>query len=368
MINFEGSIMIFFQSMRIRSFIPALLVLVSCNQTPSDWIVGPFTRPVTDAVISPDATQTFFCPMRGEDVLWQESDTFNPAAAVKDGKICVLFRSEDNSATGIGSRTSRVGYAETTDGVTMEIAPEPVLFPGGDDWTWLDCPGGCEDPRVARTEDGLYVMFYTSFNRSVARLSVATSRDLKNWEKHGCVFADALDGKLVDEWTKSASIVTKLNGDDELVIEQFDGKYLMYWGEDFVNLATSTDLIHWTPMLGEDGELLEIIKPREGKFDSDLTECGPPAVHTKDGIVLIYNGKSAETGAYCAGQVLFDAKDPTKVLARTDEPFFVPELPFEKSGQYADGTVFVEGLVRYNHKWYLYYGCADSFVGVAIAE
>lgn len=344
-----------------------VLALASCSRTPSDWMIGPFTRPVSGPVISPDSTQVFMCPMRGEEMRWQESDTFNPGAAVKDGKICVLFRSEDNSATGIGSRTSRIGYAESTDGITMEIAPEPVLFPGGDEWEWLDCPGGCEDPRIAKTEDGLYVMTYTSFNRKTARLCIATSRDLKVWEKHGSAFADAPDGRLMDEWSKSASIVTRLNGDDELVIDQFDGKYLMYWGEDFVNLATSTDLIHWNPMVDENGELLELIKPREGKFDSDLTECGPPAVHTKDGIVLIYNGKSEETGAYCAGQVLFDAKNPTRVLARTDEPFFVPELAFEKSGQYVDGTVFTEGLVRYNHRWYLYYGCADSFVGVAVA-
>ena len=54
--------------------------------------------------------------------------------------------------------------------------------------------------------------------------------------------------------------------------------------------------------------------------------------------------------------------------ARLDEPFFKPEAPFEKSGQYRDGTVFTEGLVYKDGKLYLYYGCADSRVAVAIAE
>lgn len=357
--------------MRLRNVMVVLMpaLMISCGQTDysdAQWTLGPFERPVSDAIITPTAEAVFNCPMRGEPVKWMESDTFNPAATVKDGKIVILFRSEDNSATGIGSRTSRIGYAESSDGVKVEILPEPVLFPGGDEWEDLDCPGGIEDPRVARTEDGLYVMLYTSFNRKTARLCVATSRDLRHWEKHGPAFKGALGGKLDDEWSKSASIVTRLDDSGELVIDKINGKYLMYWGEEFINPATSDDLIHWTPMTDGDGEILEVVTPREGHFDSDLTECGPPAVHTEDGIVLIYNGKNSENGSYSAGQILFDAKDPTKVLARLDEPFFKPELPFERTGQYVDGTVFCEGLVHYKGKWFLYYGCADSMVGVAV--
>jgi len=352
-------------------FVTAVLsafVFSSCSsaEVSDSWMLGPFSRPVTDAVIKPDTSAVFFCPMSNDTVRWSESDTFNPAATTCDGKICILFRSEDNSATGVGSRCSRIGYAETTDGITMSIAPEPVLYPADDQWAELDNPGGIEDPRVAKTEDGLYVMLYTSWNHKVARLCAATSRDLKNWEKHGPVFRGQLGGILDDDWTKSASIVTRLDEKGDLVIDKFDGKYLMYWGEEFINPATSEDLIHWTPMTDENGDILKVVLPREGRFDSSLTECGPPAVHTEDGIVLIYNGKSKETGAYSAGQVLFDEENPAKVLARLDEPFFKPELSFEKTGQYVDGTVFCEGLVHYHGSWYLYYGCADSMVGVAV--
>jgi predicted GH43/DUF377 family glycosyl hydrolase len=45
-----------------------------------------------------------------------------------------------------------------------------------------------------------------------------------------------------------------------------------------------------------------------------------------------------------------------------------PELPFEKTGQYGAGTTFAEGLVRFANKWFLYYGCADSLVGVVVAN
>ncbi|HAS59844.1 MAG TPA: pesticidal protein Cry15Aa, partial [Algoriphagus sp.] len=43
-----------------------------------------------------------------------------------------------------------------------------------------------------------------------------------------------------------------------------------------------------------------------------------------------------------------------------------PELPFEKSGQYPEGTTFLEGLVYFQGAWYLYYGTADSMVGVVV--
>jgi predicted GH43/DUF377 family glycosyl hydrolase len=66
--------------------------------------------------------------------------------------------------------------------------------------------------------------------------------------------------------------------------------------------------------------------------------------------------------------VLFDAKEPGRVIARLDKPFFVPTEPFEKSGQYPAGTVFVEGLVYHKDKWFLYYGCADSRVAVAVYD
>ena len=236
---------------------------VAVEEQSGQWILGPFVRPEgVNPVISPQPT-TFQCPMRKQPVRWEESDTFNPAATVKDGKIVVLYRAEDNSAQGIGKRTSRIGYAESTDGVTMSQADAPVLFPSEDDFKEIEWEGGCEDPRVAMTEDGLYVMLYTAWNRNLPRLAVATSRDLKNWTKHGLAFAKAYNGRFANIASKSASIVTGVK-DGRLVIEKVDGKYFMYWGENAVCAATSDNLTDWTPVLNENNELREIAKPRSG--------------------------------------------------------------------------------------------------------
>lgn len=342
-----------------------------------DWAFGGFVRPEgKNPIIVPDTTTKFFCPMHKDSVGWEESDTFNPAAAVKGGKIYVLYRAEDNSATGIGKRTSRIGLAESVDGIAMTLRKEPVLYPAEDNAKDLEWPGGCEDPRVAMTEDGVYVMFYTGWNRQVPRLCVATSKDLITWEKHGLAFGKAYDGRFQNLESKSASIVTKIV-DGKQVIAKVNGKYLMYWGERMINAAESDDLINWTPQLNSEGDLRGLIYPRPKYFDSALTECGPPAIITDKGILLLYNGKNRidyqrderfNAGTYSAGQVLFDLSDPTKVIGRLDVPFFRPIADFEKSGQYVDGTVFIEGLAFLNNKWYLYYGCADSKVGVAIYD
>lgn len=343
-----------------------------------DWALGGFVRPEkANPIITPNPSSQFDCPMQGKKIGWEESDVFNPAATVRDGKICILYRAEDNSATGIGKRTSRIGLAESEDGIHVQRRSTPVLYPDKDNMKEYEWPGGCEDPRVAMTEEGVYVMAYTSWNRKVPRLCIATSRDLIKWEKHGPAFAKAYNGRFKDMACKSGSMVTKIEHGKQ-VLAKIDGKYFMYWGEHMVGAATSDDLVNWTPVLDDKNELAVVIKPRDQYFDSALTECGPPAVMTDKGIVLLYNGKNQTNdhrrdkrftaGAYCAGQILTDAKDPMKVLQRLDVPFFRPMASFEKSGQYVDGTVFIEGLVFFKNKWYLYYGCADSQVGVAVYD
>ena len=335
-----------------------------------DWAFGPFVRPAgVNPVIAPNPASVFDCPMRKRPLKWEESDTFNPAATVKDGRIVVLYRAEDNTFKGVGSRTSRLGYAESDDGSTFSRAPAPVLYPCEDAFKDLDWEGGCEDPRLAMTEDGLYVLTYTSWNKKVPRLSIATSRDLRNWTKHGLAFGKADGGKHANRGSKSAAIVQAPSAKDptRYVITKVNGKYLMYWGEACAEVATSDNLIDWQP-------LGVAMTPREGHFDSALTEVGPAALLTEKGILVFYNGKNRSDakadpdypyGVYCAGQALFDRNEPKKLLARLDRPYFCPEADFERTGQYKDGTVFTEGLVFFKGKWHLYYGCADSFVGYA---
>ena len=365
--------------MKNRSIKTLALILLArwafaCDaEADQTWQLGPFARPdKINPIITPDTNALFDCPMTGNPVRWEALHTFNPAAIVKNGRVYVFYRAEDaTGAMQIGGHTSRIGLAESQDGLHFVCRSQPVLFPSADDQKTNEWTGGCEDPRVVATEGGDLVMTYTEYcreeGRSIARLGVATSRDLVHWTKHGPAF-EKLGGDFGHRGCKSGAILTRLlNG--RLVAAKLLGKYWMYWGEGDIRLATSDDLVNWVP-----GPV--VLPARSGKFDSALAEAGPPAVITDRGIVLIYNGKNGDkngdpslpAGIYCGGQALFDTDHPERIRQRADVPFYKPEADFERTGQYRDGTTFLEGLVFFKGRWLLYYGCADSYVAVAVSD
>lgn len=155
------------------------IAFISCNEKKQqeepksdfpDWAWADFQRPEgLNPIISPREDTRFFCPVLKDSVAWESNDTFNPAATIYDGKVIVMYRAEDKSGEGIGRRTSRLGYAWSDDGLKFERKTTPVFYPDNDNQKELEWPGGCEDPRIAVTEDGTYVMMYTQWNRDKAR-------------------------------------------------------------------------------------------------------------------------------------------------------------------------------------------------------
>jgi predicted GH43/DUF377 family glycosyl hydrolase len=343
----------------------------------STWTVGPFEKPSgVNPVIAPSAAATVRSPINDSIVRWEQYATFNPAAIVRNGKVYLLYRAEDTSGdSAIGHHTSRIGLAESDDGLHFTRRATPVLYPDRDAQRENEWPGGVEDPRIVEREDGLYVLTYTQWNRKVPRLAVATSRDLVGWHKQGPAFAAASGGKYNAIETKSGAILCRFVG-DRCVATKVNGKYWMYFNVPDVLIATSDDCLAWSPIEDDNGRPLKVLSPRPGYFDSWLVEAGAPALLTDHGIVLFYNaGNSARYGdphvaarTYTAGQALFDARNPVRLFARTDVPFLSPSEPYERSGQYKEGTTFVEGLVRFKGHWLVYYGTADSRVAVAEAK
>jgi predicted GH43/DUF377 family glycosyl hydrolase len=318
---------------------------------------GPFAKPAQiNPVISPNP-----------NVAWEAYATFNPAAVVKDGKVFLLYRAEDASGTQeIGGHTSRLGLAESSDGLHFTRRETPVLFPDTDAQRQYEWPGGVEDPRIVQSDDGRYILTYTQWNRDVPRLAVATSRDLISWTKHGPAFAHAAATYMRTE-SKSGAILSRIEG-DHLIATRVNGKYWMYFGVPDLRIATSDNLVDWTPVEDAQGRAVKVLSARPEHFDSWLVEAGPPALLTPAGILVLYNAGSLPSHTYSAGQALFDPRDPTALIARADSAFIKPTETYERTGQYTAGTTFVEGLVHFRGRWFLYYGTADSRVGVAVWE
>lgn len=355
-----------------------LLLLLLLTSAVSAQTLAHWTRPTGAPVITPKPTSVFFDPITKEQVHWEALHTFNPGAVVRDGRVVVLYRAEDDSgADAIGMHVSRLGLATSADGIHFTRLPEPVFFAANDAQSSREVPGGVEDPRIVEAPDGTYILTYTQWSRkrSAYSIGIATSTDLIHWKKHGPAFGDT--GKYGKLHYKSAGIITQRVG-DKLVAARVDGKFWMYWGENPVRLATSSNLVHWKPVEDAFGSPLVLLKNRDGQPDSAFAEVGAPPVLTSEGIVVLYNAKNSvdpkltdpklAPGAYSVEQAVFDSRDPAHLISRTTTPVFQPQLPFERSGQYAAGTTFAEGLVWFQNVWWLYYGCADSFVGVAVSQ
>ncbi len=320
-------------SVHVKSCVKLFAVLLAlASQDSASWPFGAWQRASETPVISP----------QGDG--WESAGTFNPSVILRDSKIVMLYRAQDKAGT------SRLGYAESADGIHFTRRSQPVFSPEKD----YEKDGGVEDPRLVQFGD-TYYLTYTGYNKKDAQLCLATSKDLIHWERRGIILP-AYKGNWNVRWTKSGAIVPK----------KIDGKYWMYFlgtsqdNKDQMGLASSTDLLHWT-----EATETPVLPAREGKFDSRVVEPGPAPIVTPKGIFLIYNGADDKL-VYRTGVAMFDRNDPRRVISRTDSPIFAPEKEWEKVGQ-VPNVVFVEGMVREGDDYLFYYGGADTNVGVAKA-
>jgi beta-1,2-mannosidase len=332
-----------------------------------DWALLDFIKADSiNPVLKPSSDQIFFSALNRKEIRWEEKNVLNPSAVVKDGKVYLIYRAQDSLMT------SRLGLAVSDDGLHFTKEPSPVLYPDSDNMQQYEWKGGVEDPRIVEGEDGTYILTYTSYDGRTARLCLASSKDLKTWTKHGLVLGE---GKYKNTWSKSGAIVSRLEG-GRIVAIKIKDKYWMYFGDTDLFMATSDDLIHWEVVENDESrKMISVLQPRPGYFDSRLVEPGPYALLREQGIILIYNSSNAlnyndpdlPAFTYTAGQALFDKENPFKLIDRLDDYFIYPDKPYEISGE-VNNVCFVEGLVYFRDKWFLYYGTADSKIAVAVRK
>lgn len=295
--------------------------------------LGPFTPYEGNPVLGP----------RGDS--WESANVYNPAAVVVDDRVALLYRAH------AADLVSHVGLAWSSDGLAFEREDAPVLSPQEP----YDAHG-VEDPRVTHV-DGTYYLTYSGYDGQRALLCLATSRDLRDWERHGPLFPDvntfgAAPHAPQGAWSKAGGIVPVRVG----------GRWLMYFGEGSIFHAWSDDLVHW-----ELASPTPVLEPEPGTYGSYLVEVGPPPVVLDNGLLLLLHNAATrdEHGVcYTSGQTLIDPARPGEVLARTERPWLAPRTREERHGLVANVT-FVEGLVRHRGTWFCYYGQSDSTLGVA---
>lgn len=280
---------------------------------------------------------------------WESLCTFNPAAIDLEGKIYILYRALSND------KTSTIGLAVTEDGFNIvERLDEPIYVPR-EKFEMKLTPGhsGCEDPRIVRINDKLY-MFYTAYDNvhpPKVALTWITVEDFlnRNWR-----------------WA-SPKIVSPPDTDDKdacVIPEKINGKYFFIHraggisiGYDYID---SLDSINTKEMLS-----LTLLNPRIGMWDGKKVGLAASPLRTDLGWLVFYHGVSHD-GVYRVGAFLLDLENPEKIIGRTLYPLLEPMEYYEREG-YVKNVVFPCGAVVRNGIVYLYYGGADTYVCVARA-
>jgi len=330
---------------------PVILPSSVLGTTAEDgWALGPFVKH-KEPILRPTPESVFRCPIRSTEVRWEERNTYNPAAVVRDGRVYILYRADDRSPDLGWGRTCRIGLAWSDDGVHFTRNEKPVLYPDNDEWKQYEWEGGCEDLHIIEGEDGTYYMNYTTWSaRGSGRkdtMSVATSRDLIHWTKHGPAFRKSAPEKVPG--SRSGVVVSRREG-DRLIATKINGKHWMYYTHPCA-LAWSENLIDWTPAG-------KAVWPGGGR------EAGAIALLRDDGILLMTQGGHHSLGAWTLRQALIDHNDLKTVLKEQKEPFLYPEYEWEKRG-FTGNTTVANGLVPFKGQWFLYYGAADRVIGLA---
>ncbi len=275
------------------------------------------------------------------------NSVFNPAATLlSDGSTLLLCRCEDHRGH------SHLTVARSKNGIdNWIIDPSPTIEPAPR--THPEEVWGIEDPRITFVPSlNEYFIAYTSFSHGGPGVSLMRTRDFDTFERLGAVMPP--DDK------DAALLPCKVEGRWAMLHRPSGPHGGHIW------ISYSPDLRHW-------GDHRLVLRARRGAWwDSEKIGLSPPLVETEAGWLMIYHGvrRHASGALYRCGLALLDRDEPHKCLMRGSEWVMGPSLPWEREGD-VDNVVFPCGVVVDQEDPDLlrvYYGAADTCVGLAIAR
>lgn len=318
-------------------------------------------------------------------VRWRGSAR-NPGVGYDGKTFHMVFTADPRPSDGV----IRLGYASGTDGFHFTEKEGP----------WMDGSlnpndfdhAGCEDARVTFLEGRWYIAYagrtlnLSDYAAGVRRRGPGGNLNpvwTDNYRRVGLAVTDDFKtverlGPITSEHISDANVA--------LFPEKINGKYAMlhrptaflpwllplHYHPGCIWLAFSENLTHWSSNKREmpwdmiDGvdimdEVL-LLAPQRKWEETKVGASGVP-IPTDDGWLMTYHGVDRQC-VYRIGLALLDREDPRKMIARTPEPFFEPEDPWDVN---AAGLrcVFPCANIVAGDDVLMYYGCGDNYIGVA---
>ncbi len=280
-----------------------------------------------------------------EEHEWESRAVFNCAAVYLNGKVHIVYRGMSKEDI------SQLGYAVSDDGFRIrERLVEPIYRPRGEIEKY-----GCEDPRISRVGDRLYLS-YTAFGETPGmRAKVRKSIQI-------AMTSITIEDFLNRKWNWTAPYYPFPGVDDKGAVifpEKINGRWVMYHRiPPHIWVAYSQDLRYW-----HNSDIA--LSPR---YDWEYYKVGTgaPPIKTEYGWLIIYHAVDRRL-TYRLGYAIVAIDDPTRVIYRHPEPILEPELEFETQGEVSN-VVFTCGAVLIGDTVFVYYGGADTVICVATAK
>lgn len=273
---------------------------------------------------------------------FESKSVYNPCAIVHQKKIYLIYRAEGQD------NISRLCLAISRNGFTFKkYEKNPIIVPSlpEERKAVKNRITGCEDPRITKINK-TYYLTYTAYGGKKVTIGLSSSKDLVHWRKEGII---------VRENYKSGALYN-LKIDDKYVMlimeREKKGRVRTY-------MASSYDLKKWQI------NKKPFMEPRKNKFDNWLIEPGPAPFLIKNKLVLIHNTAN-KSRVYQPSLAVF-SNDLSKLIFRSDKPILIPSEQFELFGK-VNNVIFCNGLIKFNKKYFLYYGGADKCIGVATCK
>ncbi len=281
--------------------------------------------------------------LKPSDWPYHVNAVFNPGAIKFNDKYLLLLRVEDKRGF------SHISIASSDNGKTnWKISKKPILYPST---RYQEEQWGVEDPRVIYLKSlKTYAIAYVSFSKGGPLVSLALTKNFKRFIRKG---------PLLPPEDKDACLFPRtFNGRFALIHRPIIRSEAHMW------ISFSPDLKHW-------GDHKILLETRPGWWDCHRVGLGPPPIQTKEGWLIIYHGVrfTASGALYRVGLALFDLKDPTKLIKRSDEWVFGPSETYERIGDVPSVT-FPTGVIyhKQTQEIYMYYGAGDSSICLAFAK
>lgn len=266
---------------------------------------------------------------------WEAGGVMAPAVIRTGNKWIMFYRAFGKD------RISRLGFAQSNDGIVWRKDPKPRVKPLHDGFEY----SGVEDPRIVKIDNYFFITYTAFAARKVFRrasIRILKTNDFVNFQR--------LVPQIFSRWQGN-------DKDAALFPEKVNGKFvLLHRLEPSIRLSASTNLIKW--------QLYKtILKPTSNPWESAKVGAGAPPIKTALGWLVFYHGVSADR-SYSMSAAVLDIMRPTKVLYRLPFPLLSPEADYESVG-IVQNVVFGTSAIEVDGEYRLYYGAADKVIAAA---